>query len=232
MNPYSNEAMDLVDVINERVGIALEGTELGGNEYSIGGLTSMNRDLGDVSDEDFVRTAVIMLSGIFLVLVFLLRSLVMPLYILASLILTYLVSVCLTEFIFVTILGYLGISWAVPFFGFVMLMALGVDYSIFLMARFAENVEKLPVKEAMIHAMGQIGTVILSAAVILAGTFGAMMLSGVLSLMQIGTLVLTGLLMYAVIMLPLFVPVLANVFGNHNWWPFKNRGGRQKQEKV
>ncbi|WP_198153456.1 MMPL family transporter [Thalassobacillus sp. C254] len=80
--------------------------------------------------------------------------------------------------------------------------------------------------------MGQIGTVILSAAVILAGTFGAMMPSGVLSLMQIGTLVLTGLLMYAVIMLPLFVPVMANLFGNHNWWPFKNRGGRQKQEKV
>ncbi|WP_054636022.1 MMPL family transporter [Thalassobacillus sp. C254] len=148
MNPYSNEAMDLVDVINERVGIALEGTELEGNEYSIGGLSSMNRDLGEVSDEDFVRTAVIMLSGIFLVLVFLLRSLVMPLYILASLILTYLVSVSLTEFIFVTILGYSGISWAVPFFGFVMLMALGVDYSIFLMARFAEDVEKLPVKEA------------------------------------------------------------------------------------
>lgn len=219
--PYSNEAIEVVDVIEERMAIALKGTPFEDNRFSIGGLASVNRDLKTISDEDFNRTALIMLSGIFIVLVLLLRSLVMPLYIMASLIITYIASISFTEIIFINILGHAGISWAVPFFGFVMLMALGVDYSIFLMGRFGENVKDLPLKPALISAMGQIGTVILSAAIILAGTFGAMMPSGVLSLLQIATLVLTGLLLYAFVMLPLFIPVMVQLFGDKNWWPFK-----------
>ena len=221
--PYSNEAIVVVDEIEDRMRIALKGTPFEDSRFSIGGLASVNRDLKTISDEDFNRTALIMLSGIFIVLVFLLRSLVMPLYIMASLIITYIASITFTEIIFIDILGHAGISWAVPFFGFVMLMALGVDYSIFLMGRFGELVRDLPIKEAMVKAMGQIGTVILSAAIILAGTFGAMMPSGVMSLLQIATLVLTGLLLYAFVMLPLFIPVMVQLFGNKNWWPFKSK---------
>jgi putative drug exporter of the RND superfamily len=221
--PYSNEAIDVVNDIEERMQIALKGTPFEDNRFSIGGLASVNRDLKTISDDDFNRTALIMLSGIFIVLVFLLRSLVMPLYIMASLIITYIASITFTEIIFIDILGHAGISWAVPFFGFVMLMALGVDYSIFLMGRFGELVRDMPLKEALVKAMGQIGTVILSAAIILAGTFGAMMPSGVMSLLQIATLVLTGLLLYAFVMLPLFIPVMVQMFGNKNWWPFKSK---------
>ncbi|WP_026690562.1 MMPL family transporter [Alteribacter aurantiacus] len=222
MNPYSNEAMDTIDVIEERTRLALKGTPLEDQPIAVAGLSSVNRDLQSISNEDFLRTATIMLIGIFIVLVVLLRSLVMPLYILASLVLTYLLSISFTEFVFVTLLGYNGITWAVPFFGFIMLMALGVDYSIFLMARFQEDIKNnVDLKETILYSMEQIGTVVLSAAVILAGTFGAMMPSGVLSLMQIGTLVLTGLLLYAVIMLPLFIPVMIVIFGEKNWWPAK-----------
>ena len=85
-----------------------------------------------------MRTAVWMIIGIVLILIVLLRSLVMPIYLLASLILTYFVSLGVAEWIFVDMFGYSGVSWAVPFFGFVMLLALGVDYSIFLMSRFNE----------------------------------------------------------------------------------------------
>ncbi|QOY35667.1 MMPL family transporter [Anaerobacillus isosaccharinicus] len=221
--PYSNDAIVIVNDIEDRMHIALKGTPFEDSRFSIGGLASVNRDLKTISDEDFNRTALIMLSGIFIVLVFLLRSLVMPLYIMASLIITYIASMTFTEIIFIDILGHAGISWAVPFFGFVMLMALGVDYSIFLMGRFGELVRDLPLKEAMVKAMGQIGTVILSAAIILAGTFGAMMPSGVMSLLQIATLVLTGLLLYAFVMLPLFIPVMVQLFGNKNWWPFRSK---------
>ncbi|WP_261178621.1 MMPL family transporter [Anaerobacillus sp. CMMVII] len=221
--PYSNEAIHVVSEIEERMQIALKGTPFEDRRFSIGGLASVNRDLKTISDEDFNRTALIMLSGIFIVLVFLLRSLVMPLYIMTSLIITYIASMTFTEIIFIDILGHAGISWAVPFFGFVMLMALGVDYSIFLMGRFGELVRDLPLKEALVKAMGQIGTVILSAAIILAGTFGAMMPSGVMSLLQIATLVLTGLLLYAFVMLPLFIPVMVQMFGSKNWWPFKRK---------
>ncbi|RNA70240.1 MMPL family transporter [Alteribacter keqinensis] len=222
LNPYSNEAMDTIDVIEERTRMALKGTQLEGTPVAVAGLSSINRDLQTISNDDFFRTATIMLIGIFIVLVVLLKSLVMPVYILISLILTYFLSVSFTEFFFVTILGYSGITWAVPFFGFIMLMALGVDYSIFLTARFQEDIKNnVDIKETILYSMEQIGTVVLSAAVILAGTFGAMMPSGVLSLMQIGTLVLTGLLLYAVIMLPLFIPVMIVLFGEKNWWPGK-----------
>ncbi|PYZ93688.1 hypothetical protein CR194_11065 [Salipaludibacillus keqinensis] len=221
VNPYSNEAIEIVEAVESQLANALAGTALENTRYSVGGLSVVNRDLQQISDEDFNRTATIMLSGIFIVLVILLKSLVMPIYIIGSLILTYIASMAFTELIFVSVLGYSGISWAVPFFGFVMLMALGVDYSIFLMGRFGENIKTLPVKEALLSAMRQIGTVILSAAIILAGTFGAMMPSGVLSLVQIGTLVLTGLLLYSLVMLPLFVPVMVRIFGDKNWLPFK-----------
>ena len=79
----------------------------------------------------------------------------------------------ISETIFENILGYSGISWAVPFFAFVLLVALGVDYSIFLMDRFNEY-KMIPVKDAMLESMKNMGAVILSAAVILGGAFGAM----------------------------------------------------------
>ncbi|KHF29794.1 putative membrane protein YdgH [Anoxybacillus sp. BCO1] len=98
-------------------------------------------------------------------------------------------------------------------------MALGIDYSIFLMDRFNEYRDK-NVQEAMLEAMRHMGTVIISAAVILGGTFAAMYPSGVLSLLQIATIILTGLFLYALIVLPLFIPVMAKTFGRANWWPF------------
>ncbi|PRO64944.1 MMPL family transporter [Alkalicoccus urumqiensis] len=218
IDPYSSEAMNVVDTVEEQTELITAPYNL---ETAVSGLPAVNADLSQISDEDFFRTAVIMLTGIFIILIIMLRSMIMPAYILVSLIGTYIMSMAVTEFIFITILGYPGISWAVPFFGFVMLMALGVDYSIFLMARFAENMRTQPVKEALLDAMTKIGTVILSAAVILAGTFGAMMPSGVLSLVQIGTLVLTGLLLYALVMLPMFIPLMVRVFGEKSWLPFQ-----------
>jgi RND superfamily putative drug exporter len=172
-----------------------------------------------MSNSDYNRTVMFMIAGITMILIILLRSLIMPIYLIASLLLTYYSSVSITEFIFVNILGHSGISWAVPFFGFVIIMALGVDYSIFLMDRFSEY-RHLDIKEGLLIAMKNMGTVIISAAIILAGTFAAMLPSGVMSLLQIATIVLSGLLFYAFIILPLFVPVMVRTLGKGNWWPF------------
>ncbi|WP_430787931.1 MMPL family transporter [Virgibacillus flavescens] len=219
-NPYSSEAIAMVDKIEETVNEAKEDTVFVKNDPVIGGISSTNNDLQNISDEDYSRTVMLMIIGIFIILVIMLRSLIIPAYLIGSLILTYFTSLGLTEVIFVNILGYDGLSWAIPFFGFVMLMALGIDYSIFLMDRFKEYKE-VPLKEALISSMKNMGTVIISAAVILGGTFGAMLPSGVLSLLQIATVVLTGLFLYAFVMLPLFVPVMVRLFGNVNFWPFK-----------
>ncbi|GJM80185.1 hypothetical protein HMSSN139_26810 [Paenibacillus sp. HMSSN-139] len=169
-----------------------------------------------------------MLAGIFIILVLLLRSLVMPVYIILSLVLTFYASIGFTEWVFVDIFGYSGVSWATPFFGFVMLVALGVDYSIFLMDRFNENKE-WNVGDAILHSMRNMGTVILSAAIILGGTMASMYPSGVMSMLQIATLVLSGLALYSVIVLPFLIPVMVKMFGQGNWWPFHRRIGESSE---
>jgi RND superfamily putative drug exporter len=172
-----------------------------------------------------------MLIGIAIILIVLLRSLVMPLYLLVSLLLCFYSSLAINQLIYVNILGYDGTNWTMPFFGFVILMALGVDYSIFLMDRFNEN-KGMPVKDAMLLAMRNMGTVIFSAVLILGGTFAAMFPSGVLSLMQIATIVLGGLVLYAFVFLPFFVPVMVKLFGRANWFPFDRNLPIEKHEDI
>lgn len=218
-NPYSEETMGEIDSLDAAVDRALRGTAYEGSVTAIGGVTSMNHDLDTISSADYSRTVVLMLIGITLILIVLFRSIIIPAYVVVSLIVTYYTSLAITEVIFVRIFDLSGISWAVPFFGFVLLVALGVDYSIFLMDRFRENRHMEP-KQAILSAMKSMGAVIMSAAVILGGTFAAMLPSGVMSLLQIATMVLCGLFLYALVMLPLFIPVMVRVFGEANWWPF------------
>ena len=221
-NPYSNDAIKRVPEINQAVMRAVKGTKLENAQVAIGGVTSIYHDLNTISEHDYSRTVVLMLIGIGIILMILLRSLIMPLYLIGSLVLTYYTSMAISETIFVDVLGYTGISWAVPFFAFVILIALGIDYSIFLMDRFNEY-RHLPVEQAIWTSMKKMGTVIISAAIILGGTFAAMMPSGVLSLLEIATILLIGLTLYALFILPLFVPVMVKTFGNANWWPFNER---------
>lgn len=219
-NPYSRNTMDQVDKIKDAVHRATKGTKLENATVAVGGISSINADLNTMSDQDYSRTVILMLLGIGVILVFLFRSIVMPLYTIGSLVLTYYTTMAINEVIFVDLLGYGGISWAVPFFGFVILMALGVDYSIFLMDRFNEYSD-LSVEEAMMLSMKKMGTVIISAAIILGGTFAAMIPSGMLSLIQVASIILIGLLLYTFVVLPLFIPVLVKNFGKANWWPFR-----------
>lgn len=220
-DPYSHEAIEITSEIKDTVERAAEGTPLEEAEIAFSGISSINSDLEAVSSSDFTNTVVIMLISLFVVLAILFRSLIMPLYMIGSLLLTYYTSIAIAELIFVNGLGYDGISWAVPFFGFVMLVALGVDYSIFLLDRFREeSFNGITVRDAMRTSMAKMGTVIITAAIILAGTFGAMMPSGVLSLVQIATIVITGLLLYGLIVLPLLIPAISVSFDRGVWWPF------------
>ncbi|WP_226657202.1 MMPL family transporter [Pseudalkalibacillus hwajinpoensis] len=219
-DPYSTEAIQTVREIKETVSRSIDGTPLEEATVAYSGVSSINSDLSDISTSDFTRTVIIMLVGLFIILTILFRSMIMPIVMIGSLLLTYFTSIAISELIFINLLGYDGITWAVPFFGFVMLIALGVDYSIFLLDRFNEEAS-IGIMEAMHRSMAKMGTVVITAAIILAGTFGAMMPSGVLSLMQIATIVITGLLLYGLIVLPLLIPAVVVSFGNGIWWPFK-----------
>ncbi|TXL63959.1 MMPL family transporter [Cerasibacillus terrae] len=220
MNPYSTDALQMVEEVKNKTTEASDESIFKDSDPKLGGVTSTNYDLQNISDEDYTRTAILMLIGIFIILIVLLRSLVMPIYLIGSLVITYITSMAFAEFIFVNLAGFDGLTWAVPFFAFVMLIALGIDYSIFLMDRFREY-QDMEIKEGLLKAMKNMGTVIISAAIILGGTFSAMLPSGVLSILQIATVVLTGLFLYAFVILPLFIPIMVRLFGKVNWWPFK-----------
>lgn len=219
-NPYDTSSLQLMEEVKAAFARAAVDTKLAEAEFAVGGVTSIYADLDQVSASDYSRTVLFMIAGLSIILIVLLRSLIMPLYLIASLIVTYFTSISVAELIFTQWFGYSGLSWAVPFFAFVILMALGIDYSIFLMDRFNEYKHLRP-EEAIWHAMKNMGTVIISAAVILGGTFAAMLPSGVLSILEIATVVLTGLFLYAFVLLPLFVPVMVKTFDRANWWPFR-----------
>ena len=227
-HPYSPEAIDAVRDIKAAVERSVIGTPFENAEIAYSGVSSINADLKETTSDDFKHTVTIVLICLFVALAILFRSFIMPIYMIASLLLTYYTSIGIAELIFVHMLGYDGITWAVPFFGFVMLIALGVDYSIFLLDRFREeSINGLTVHDALKTSMAKMGTVIITAAVILAGTFAAMMPSGVLSLIQIAVIVITGLLLYGLIILPLLIPAITVSFGEGAWWPFALKRSNQ-----
>ena len=226
-NPYDVGTLKKVGDLQTSVDRAVKGTSYAGIVRAVDGATSVNNDLRLLSSKDYSLTVTLMLVGIGIILILLFRSIVIPVYVVLALLLSYYSAMAMAEVLFVRILGLSGLSWPVPFFGFVMLVALGVDYCIFLMDRFKEYRGTLTPQESILEAMKRMGTVIMSAAVILGGTFAAMIPSGVMSLMQIAAIVLCGLFLYTIVILPLFIPVMVRTFGEANWWPLMGRAGRE-----
>ncbi|MBD0383380.1 MMPL family transporter [Paenibacillus sedimenti] len=231
INPYSKEAMNGTEDLKETIQDSLAGTALTNVDVKLAGTTPQAHELDRISQDDFIRTGSLVLIGIYIVLALLLRSLVMPLYLLLSLGFNYLITMGIVEFIFVKLLGYDGLSWTVSFFVFLVIVALGVDYNIFLMARFKEEYRHGHVTQAMSKAMTTTGGVIMSAAVIMGGTFGALMFSGMNTLLQLGAGIVIGLAVYTTVIMGLVVPSLTVLFGESNWWPFNRARTVSAQSK-
>ncbi|MFK5686125.1 MMPL family transporter [Lactiplantibacillus plantarum] len=207
-NPSSKSAMDKVTAIQKQATNSLKGTALDGATIAIGGQTSETNDTQAIASSDFVRTAAIMLVGILIVLMVITRSVLQPFYILGTLLLAYIMSLSITRILSNWFLGQSMLTWNTPFFGFIMLIALGVDYSIFLMMKYREfdNSAATP-STRIVRASAVIGAVVLSAALILSGTFAALMPSGVLTLIQVAMVVIIGLIIL-VFAIPTIIPSL------------------------
>lgn len=178
-------------------------------KVAVGGQTSQNNDLRTLANGDFGRTALIMTIGIGIALIVVTESILQPLTIIGTLLLAYEVSLGITRIFSKMVLGINLLSWNTPFFTFIMLMALGVDYSIFLMIRFKD--EPMPdLKDRMLNAATAIGPVVISAAIILSGTFAALMPSGVTTLIQVALGVIFGLIIL-VIILPMTLSALISL---------------------
>ncbi|WP_434433440.1 MMPL family transporter [Lactiplantibacillus paraplantarum] len=207
-NPSSKSAMDKVTAIQKQATNSLKGTALDGATIAIGGQTSETNDTQAIASSDFIRTAAIMLVGILIALMVITRSVLQPFYILGTLLLAYIMSLSITRILSNWFLGQSMLTWNTPFFGFIMLIALGVDYSIFLMMKYREfdNSAATP-STRIVRASAVIGAVVLSAALILSGTFAALMPSGVLTLIQVAMVVIIGLIIL-VFAIPTIIPSL------------------------
>lgn len=210
-NPSSLDAMKTVENINSLVNKSIKGTSLSNSKVALGGQTAYINDTRDVASKDFIRTAIIMLIGILVALMIITRSILQPFYILGTLILAYIMSLDLTQMISKAILGQTMLTWNTPFFSFIMLIALGVDYSIFLMMKYQEYDQFLATPDArIVKAATQIGAVVVSAALILSGTFAALIPSGVLTLIQVALVVIIGLTIL-VFAIPTVIPSLLSL---------------------
>lgn len=205
VDPYSETAMEIAKEIDDTIKQHLSHTDYQEMKAGTGGVSMMNHDLQTISSGDFFRTVVLMLIGIGLMLLLLFRSFWMMVFIMLSLVLAYFSSLAITEIFFVHGLNETGLSWTIPFFSFIMIIALGVDYSIFVMMRYKEYELQTPTI-AILEAMKNIGGVVISAAIILCGTFAAMYPSGVTTLVQISTAVIIGLFLLAFVILPMLLP--------------------------
>lgn len=204
-DPYSLKAGDTTKQIKDAVASGIKGTALSNAKYGVSGPSATTADTNDILTSDLSRTSKIVIVAVFLILVIIIRSVWEPLCITAALAGAYYTAMAVINFIFINIIGYVGISSYVPFFSFIIIVSLGVDYSIFLMMRFKEY-ENIPPKQAIILAAKKIGGVVMSAVVILGGTFATLMPSGMVLLLELASAVIVGLIMICFVFLPIFLP--------------------------
>jgi RND superfamily putative drug exporter len=220
--PQSDAALTAVGDARQAIQNSLAKTALNGSEVVIGGSSAELADVKTVLDRDFIRIMIVVLAAIFIVLAWLLRSLIAPLYLLVTVLLSYGTTLGIVSWIFQGILGQEGISFMIPILVLVLLVALGSDYNIFLMSRVKEESQTRPTREGARLAAIATGGVITACGIILAGTFGALVVTPIRTLMQIGAAVAIGVLIDTFIVRALLVPAIASLLGRWNWWPTKH----------
>ena len=191
----------------------------------IGGPTAQFTDVQDTLAHDFIKVGAITVLGILIVLMLLLRAVISPLYLVATVLVSYGSTLGVSGFLFQQILGHEGVSPYLPLIVFVLLVALGSDYNIFLMHRIREEAETRPMRDAVRIASGHTGAVITSAGLILAGTFGSMATAPLTILFQVGVAVAIGVLIDTFLVRSILVPAITTIAGDWAWWPSGFRFG-------
>lgn len=219
-----NSALALAAVPAVRTAVAQVASRIGAEENGIFGILPFAYDVQNISNTDLVHIIPVVAVLIALLLALVLRSLVAPVYLVVSVVLSYLATLGLVSVVFVHILGQDGINFLLPFLLFVFLMALGSDYNILMMTRIREEVQLMPLRQAIQRAVAMTGTTISTAGLVLGGTFAVLGLagggtSGAAEIQQIGFGVAAGVFMDTFIIRTLVVPSAAVLLGRWNWWP-------------
>ncbi|MFF9056294.1 MMPL family transporter [Streptomyces erythrochromogenes] len=185
----------------------------------VGGYTAQQYDTEQTAARDRTVIVPVVLGIILLILVLLLRSLLVPVLLVATVALNFLATLGVSALVFEHLLGFSGTDASVPLYGFVFLVALGVDYNIFLMSRVREESLVHGVREGVLRGLTTTGGVITSAGVVLAATFAALMVIPLAFLVQIAFIVAFGVLLDTLVVRSLLVPALVIDIGPRSWWP-------------
>ncbi|MEP7160231.1 MAG: MMPL family transporter [Dermatophilaceae bacterium] len=185
----------------------------------VGGQTAQSLDTRIAADRDLLVVAPTITGVVFLVLCLLLRALVAPLLLVLANILSFAATMGISAIVFNHVIGFTGGDPTTILYGFVFLVALGVDYSIFLMSRAREETRVRGPRDGVLRALAVTGGVITSAGIVLAATFGALTVIPLVFIAQISFIVAFGVLLDTFVVRSLLVPALAVDLGRRTWWP-------------
>ncbi len=199
----------------------------GASASGVTGQAAFTYDVAQLSDSDLRTVIPIAIAIIAVLLAVVMRSLVAPLYLIVSVVLSYFSALGLTVLVFVRAAGQPGLTFILPFLLFMFLLALGEDYNILVMTRIREEAHRLPLPEAVSRALNVTGTTVTSAGLVLAGTFGVLAIVGsgsagqqnVRTIVDVGVGLALGVLMDTFLVRTLLVPSAAVLIGRWNWWP-------------
>ena len=193
--------------------------EAGGEDVLFGGPTAIERDLRVAAAHDSKLIPPIALAVVFLILMVLLRALVAPLVLIGTVILSFGAALGVGFVVFDVVFGFAGSDPSLPLFAFIFLVALGVDYNIFLMARVREETTRRNPREGMLRGLAVTGAVITSAGIVLAGTFSALAVLPLVFLTELGFVVAFGVLLDTFLVRSILVPAIGLDLDRRTWWP-------------
>jgi putative drug exporter of the RND superfamily len=223
-DPGSTPALNAVPAI--RTTTTQIQRSVGATASGVAGEAPALKDISTISTSDLKRIIPIAILAIGILLALVLRSLVAPIYLIASVGISYLAALGLSVLVFVKIGGSGGLVFFMPFLMFIFLLALGEDYNILMMTRIREEAHKLPLRQAVTKAVGATGTTITSAGLVLAGSFIVLTIaagsgSGASQVRDIGLGLALGILMDTFLVRTLLIPSTVVLLGKWNWWPSK-----------
>ena len=218
-DPFSAAAMDQVTSILDTARGAQPNTSLSDASISIVGPTAMYSTLRSYYDDDFRLIVIMTLLVVFFILVILLRAIVAPLYLIASVVISYLSAVGLGVVLFQFVL-HQAICWNVQATAFIVLVAVGADYNLLLITRIREE-SRTGIRSGIIRAVRSTGGVITSAGIIFAASMFGLVFGSLSTMTQTGFIIGLGLLIDTFVVRTVTVPAMAALVGKANWWPSK-----------
>ena len=211
LNPYSVEAIDFMEALRNETDTIVEDLDLSADVY-YSGITMKLVDERDVNNGDIIKIVILETLLILVLLLVLTRSIKMPIYMMATILISYLSALGLGIFLVDVLFGFDAISTRVPVYAFVFLVALGIDYNIILVSRFLEERKISNVKTALEIAIRNTGGVISSAGIILAATFAALTTMPIADLFVFGFMVAVGILIDTFLVRGMLLPALILFF--------------------